>query len=138
MSLFKQYETDKVKETKGVRHVLAIENGKEVAVIIARMSKSNPHYQSALARITKPHTRQLQLKTLSEETMEAFLLEAFAETILLGWENMPDKAGNILQYSKENVIEQMTALPDLYDELNAKANDISLFRLDEMEETAKN
>lgn len=139
MSIFNDFETDRKAETEGV-WVEYSENkdGTVCAFKVSRMAKSNKKYAKALERATKPVRRQIELKTLKDEKAEDLFLQVFVETILLDWKNVQTRDGSEIPFTKEKALEVMTALPDLYDDLQEKAKEMSLFRQEVLEEEAKN
>lgn len=112
---------------------------------VGRMNKSNKPYQKAIEKAFKPHQRSIQLKTMSEDKAGEILRDVFCAHILIGWENVKkaDVSGNAddtgdAEFNKENAVQLLNNLPDLFDELNTAASDASNFRDGVMEEGAKN
>ena len=64
--------------------------------------------------------------------------EVYAETIVLGWDNVQDAEGNDLAFSKENVIKLFTDLPELFEDVQNAASTQALFRQETLEQEAKN
>jgi len=81
MSLFKQYETDRLAERDGLAVVFD-----DVVLTIARAGGSNQAYKNLLQSRLKKVRRQLDQETLSGEKQEEILAGVYAETIILGWE----------------------------------------------------
>lgn len=139
MSLYSQYETDKDKEVNGVWIESAPnDDGTIPKFRIARMGNLNKRYSKVSEHKTKPYKRQIELEIWPEEKAEEVFKEVFAETVLLEWENVQDRNGKILAYNKENVIQVMTDLPELYGELRTKARAAAMFKIEELEADAKN
>lgn len=153
MGLAKDYKTDAAKEVDGVDvEVSSNDDGTIVKMRLSRMGKANKRYTKAFEAATRPHRRQIELKTLPEAVAEKMLREVFAETVLIGWQNVQNEDlgdGSLLfpgyaadekavPYNKENALALFAALPELYDALSANANDVSLFRTDAVENEAKN
>lgn len=139
MSIFKQFGTDKTKEIEGVLvEYPANEDGSIPSFKLARMCRSNKRYVKAVETATRPHKRAGELGTIKPEVAEEIMLDVFVGTILLGWENLQDLEGKEIPYSKSKAKEIMVEIPDLYDDLQKKANDINTFLKSEMEQEEKN
>lgn len=148
-ALFNTYKTDSNAEVNGVDYPSVTNaDGSQVVFILARSGKNNVAYRRALDKAAAPHRRVMNQGRMPEEVAEAMLLDLFAVHILKGWRNVqcPESmteefgvaAGEDIPYNKRNVIKLMTILPDLYTELVASANDMSLFVEGQREDEAKN
>ena len=138
-SLFKQFGTDAKKEQEGVRVTYAAnEDGSLPTFIIARRSRSNTAYRVTMERETRPYRRQIELETLDAKTADEINMRVFAQSLLLGWENVQNTAGQKMEYTLDNAITLFKLLPDLFDDLNEKAGKATLFVATETEEAAKN
>jgi len=139
MSIFKQFGTDKKLEQEGVLvEYPANEDGSIPSFRLARMCRSNKRYTRAVELATRPHKQALKHETLKPEIAEEVFLDVFVGTILLSWDNIQDKNGKAVIFNKENAKDLLKKLPDLYDDLQEKAKDISLFLEAEMEQEEKN
>ncbi len=112
--------------------------GKPMEVRIARAGGSNVRYSKVLEHKIKPYRRQLQNETLDSNIQDRILREVYAETVILGWENMEDKENNDLSFSRENVLFLLADLPDWFKDVQEQANKFALFRLEDLKEDAKN
>lgn len=147
MSLRKTFKTDKTAEVEGVEVEVAINehNNRPITIRIARMSASNKRYTRALNQVTKPHMSAIQNDALDEELARKMLQKVFAETVLLGWDNLPksELTGNatdteILEFSTDNALALFAELPDLYDDWESRAKKAAAFRETEREVSAGN
>jgi len=139
VSIFKQFQTSKCKETEGISVEFgANEDGSVPTFTLARMCRSNKRYAKAVEAATKPVQRLIELGTLKDSQGEAIMLDVFCSTILLGWQNIIGPDGVEIPFSKENAKSLMVQLPDLYDELQEKSKKISLFMEASLEQDAKN
>lgn len=139
MNLYSMYATNKDLEVNGVRISLGAEGDVNApAFILARMGGRNRAYQAALMGKMKPYKRQLDAGTLSDEIKEAVLLEVFVTKILKGWENVKDSNGNTIEFTAENAKTLFTDLPDLYADLLDFAQKAETFRVEELDDLAKN
>lgn len=139
-SLFKNFKMDEKKESKGVPVQPAPTNddGTMPTFFVTRLAASNQKYNKVLDRETKPYKRQIQLGTLSSQTSDLIRMKVFVNSILQGWENVQDEKCLHIPFSAENALALFKQLPDLFFELEKQASDASLFRSEEVEETAKN
>ena len=139
MSLFDQFETNTDKEAEGVEVQYAPnKDGSVPTFVVSRMGKSNKKYSKMLDKATKPYARQLQLGTLANETADKLFMDVFVKTVLKGWKNVYGRDGAPLEFTPENAAMILTALPDLYDDLQEKAKSAALFREEERETDAGN
>ncbi|QZA70458.1 tail assembly chaperone [Erwinia phage AH03] len=139
MSLYKNFGTNAELESKGIELEYGLnDDGSVIKFTIARSAKSNKKYQKAMETTFKPYRRQMQLNTMPEETASRLMLEVFVTTILKGWENVQDEAGNDLAFNKDNAMKLLTDLPELFDDLQEKAGNVANFRDETLEEDAKN
>lgn len=95
---------------------------------VARSGGSNMAYNKALEHITKPFKRALQNGQVSNERAKLMDREAFLDTCLLGWENVTNADGQLIEFSKANAVALFDELPDLYDDIREQANNASLYR----------
>jgi len=143
--LYKQFKTDKSIETAGVWLEYG-ENaqGKPVRIRIARAGGANEQFSKTLDRLTKPVRRAIQTETLSQKQGRKMMIEAYAQSVVLGWENVDieeSENGPEIKnapFTKENVIRLFTDLPDLFDDIQEQARKSALFQEDILEVSAKN
>lgn len=147
MSLRKTFKTDKNAETEGVWLDVAVNdhNNEPIRIKISRMSSSNKRYTKALNAVTKPHQSAIQNDALDNDLARKMLQEVFADTVILGWENLPkseltgkSEDTEPLEFTRENVLALFNEMPDLYDDWESRAQKSAAFREAEREETAKN
>lgn len=139
MSLYKAFETNPELEKQGI--VLEYgdnSKGKPIGIRIARAGGSNSAYNKRLEVLVKPYRRQIQTETIDNKVLEKLVLQAFAETVVLGWENVEDRDGNDMEHNVENVIKLFTDLPDLFKDVQEQASKAVLFREDILELESKN
>lgn len=134
MSLYKQFKTDEQVEKQG----LTLNFADGISIVIARAGGSNDRYFKRMEVLTKPYRRQIEAGTADRKVLQAVIIEVFAETVLLGWENVTDEEGKPLEFNKLNAIKVLTDLPDLFAEIQEQAGKSALFRLSLNEQDAKN
>lgn len=142
-SMYDLYETDEHLEKNGV----VFDYG-SFRVKLARAGGSNKKYGRLLEAKTKPYKRAIQTKTMDEDLANRLLMEVFVETCLLSWESQVDegewksgillKDGSLQAFNKENAIQVLKKLPDLYQDMSSMALEMGNYRLGELEEDAKN
>src|SRR5882672_8418097 len=100
------YRTDAKKEIEGAW----VDIGDGGRLLIARVN--NAKYNARLRELTKPHTREIRLGVFSVEKQQAILVQTLADTILLDWSGIDDKAGNPVAYTKDQAIKYLSDMPD--------------------------
>lgn len=139
MNLYSAYKTDGNLETSGV--ILSYgenENGKKIAIKVARAGGSNKAFQRVLNAKTRPYRRQIDQGTMSNEVMEGLLREVYADTIVLAWENVEDENGDAMECTRENIIKLFTDLPDLFTDVRTGATESAVFRVEILDAVVKN
>ncbi len=114
--------------------------------LIAYSGPSNLRNRKANERIFAEHIDAIKHDALSDEKADQLLLDAFVESILIGWVNVKEKdfeAGpvdseTLVPYSKESAKKLMLELPELYAELRKHAGEAKHFRKGDPEAVAKN
>jgi hypothetical protein len=122
-NLYDLFETDKNLETNGV------------AIPVRRQSSSCasaqvvPTSSSTLPSRTAPGRSQtkMQMASLSDDQSEAILKDVYFDAVVLSWQDVTDRDGNDLAFTKENFIQVMTDLPDLWKNLRKAAANMDNF-----------
>lgn len=139
MSLYRQFKTDSKLEKEGVLLEYGQNSkGKSICIRIARANSSNDAYVKRMEAKVKPHRRQIQNETIERALLVGILREVFAETVVLGWENVEDENGKDMPFTKDNCIKLFTDLPDLFEDVQEQAQKAALFRAEIREADAKN
>lgn len=133
-SIYDTFKTDDNMETRGI----LLDYGDAGKIKIARAGGSNVRFQKALEAKTRPLRRQIDTETLSPEAGERVLVEVFASTVVIGWEDIKDSDGKDIPFSYENCVKLFTDLPDLFIDVREQAMKAANFRTAEIEEDAKN
>lgn len=86
----------------------------------------------------KRHKRQLDLEILDDEVAERELIQIYAETVILGWEQgpldkpeegvIPGPDGKDLPFSRDNTIKLLMDLPELFTDIRTQSTKLALFR----------
>lgn len=139
VGLYAQFQTDPDMEKTGIELVFRMGNGiPDVKIQIARAGGGNTRYNKVLEFKTKPYRRQIQTETISDADYQAIMREVYAETVILRWEGVTDREGNPLPFSKENVVQVLKDLPDLFTDIQQQANKVALFRKANLDDAAGN
>ncbi len=151
MSMRELFRTDEVLETKGV----VIDYG-SFRITLARAGGANKKFTRLLEAKTRPHRRAMQTETMQDAAAMAILREVYAEGAIMLWENRsvlgkdgewtgawkvgiePEKGDTLLPFTQENITRTLEELPDLFLDLQAQSNKVSLYRVHNLEEDAKN
>lgn len=156
MSLYRQFKSDTNLEKEGillqygfserVKAALIAEGmseqdaeGKAVTAIrIARAGGANAQFQKRMEIVVKPYKRQIQTDTIETKQVEKLVRQVYAETVVLGWENVDDADGNEMKFTVDNCVKLFNDLPDLFLDLQEQAQRAALFRADIQEADAGN
>lgn len=140
--LHKNFKTNKNLETEGITleyHDPDDVDVPPVRIRIARAGGANVAYDKALDKRTRSIRRQVAANIVSLAEIRKITLEVYAETVILGWENVfDDETGEPIPFTKENVIQLFKDLPDLFDDVQQQAQQAQLFRSVQIEEDSKN
>lgn len=131
--IFQDFETDRKVEMDGVW----IDYG-NYQIRIARAGGGNKAYDVCLENKARPFRRALQNEVLSLEKQEQIVQEAFIETVILDWKGVEEVEGTPLECTQDNVRMLLKRLPDVWKDIQAQAQKVSLFRKEDVEEDAKN
>lgn len=134
MGIYKKFETDESLETEGI----TLDYGDGEKILIARAGGANRACVKAFERIHRKHRRQIQLDTMPDELGARLLREVYADTVVLGWENVKDREGALLPFNRENCLRVLEDLPDLFRDIREAAENAALFKVESREIDAKN
>lgn len=130
-SLYDMFETNSGAEKEGVWVTIGQSRFK-----IARAGGSNETFMTEASRRLKPF--HAALENLPQKTANQIAVEIFVDLLLLGWENVPDRAGNLLEFSKDAAKKLLLELPNLFLVLQAESQRMSNFTAAAIEAAAKN
>lgn len=138
-SLYNQFKTDPELEKAG----LWLEYGpnskkQEQRIRIARAGGANTQFQKRMEALTKPYRRQIQTEIIGNDVVQRLMRQAYAETVVLGWENIEGPNGEDIPFSVENCVQLFTDLPDLFTDVQEQAQKAVLFRAEVREADAGN
>jgi len=141
VSLKKKFKTDKKCESEGV----CLDYGEGQRIWIARAGGANARFRAERQRLFKRYRRQIELGVLSEDIQERIARELYAKTIVLKWEGITkddcgieEGSAELVDFNVENAIRLFENLPDLFDDVQAQAQNNQLFLEHIREEDAGN
>ena len=139
MSLFNQFQTSEALEKKGI--ILDYgqnADGTNIQIRIARAGGSNKQFDKRMEALTKPIRRQLQNETVDPVALDNIFRRVWAETVVLGWDNVQDPNGKDIPFTVDNCIQLFVDLPDLFADIQEQSRKISLFRQSNLADDTKN
>lgn len=129
LDIFAKYATDTNAEENGVEVPVG-----DATLIIARVG--NTKYSKKLTELVKRHEVALNIEGPAADALnEKLMVQAVADTILLGWKNLGYK-GEILEYSKENAM-MVLGHADFRKVVMTLANDMEAYRVKQEVEAGK-
>lgn len=137
MSLYSTFGVDQSENWVSVPD----DNDVDVRFKLAFVNGPNSEYGKELEKAVRPHRRKHLRKgqpAIDPDVLKGILVDVFARTILLDWENVCDRQGNPVPYTHENAVRLLTELPVLYDILQIEASEISNFQSEALKDEAKN
>lgn len=139
MSLYQQFKSDANLEKSGILLEYGFsKSGKPITIRIARAGGGNSAFTKRMEAKVKPYRRQIQTETIDTAIVEKLLREVYAETVVLGWENVEDADGNPLDFTAANCIKLFEDLPDLFKDIQEQSQRSVLFRAELLEGAAGN
>lgn len=142
MSLYKAFKTSPKLETEGVTFELY---GNRITM--ARAGAGNPDFATAMTKKTQPYRRQIAQGSMDPKEELRLLREVYAETVILNWETkvgdewkqgIETETGGVIPFTQENVIKTLSALPELFIELQGLASNAAQYRAEELKDDAGN
>ena len=134
VNFFSVYEYDKEAEKAGV--AIHIDGA---TFVCRRAGGANRKYRAALAASSLV-VRELLMSNDPEKQLEGedeATLLAYADAVVVGWDNIADRNGDPWPFTRENFLELMRACPDLWNALRMEARALSNFRAKTAAETGE-
>ena len=133
-TIFDLYGTDKELEKNGVW----IEYPGGEMFKVARIGTNESAYGKLLRQKTKHLRRKIETDTLDVDVLSKIMMDVFVQTSLLDWKNVNGSDGKAIDFNRENALELMRRLPDLFDDLHTQAQSLSTFQKEAVEKDSKN
>lgn len=124
MGTYDQFKTDQILETQGI----ILDLGDCGKFKIARAGGANKKFAQKFQAVTKPYRRAIQTETIDADLANKLMRQAYADSVVLGWEGVTGPDGQPLPFSRENVLKVLEDLPSLFDEIRRFAEDAAAFR----------
>lgn len=124
-NLYEAFGTEKTYETEGVTLDFGVAKFR-----VRRAGGSNRKFLTTLSAKLRPHRRALSAGTMDETLAEEMQMEVYFETVVIGWENVKNRAGEPLEYNLANFKQVMKDLPDLWATLREEADNMKNFQVD--------
>lgn len=133
MNPYQMFKTNEALESEKGKEL----NYGEFQITIHRAGGANQKYAKVASTKLKPYARQLHTKTADPKVIEKVMAEIYAEAVIIGWKNVKDGEGKAMAFNKTNVVKLLTDLPELFADIQRAADDVALFREEELEADAK-
>lgn len=133
-SIYDLFETDAKLEAEG----FIFDITPKISFTLARAGGANLRYQKAMEVKTRKHRSAIENNTISVELANQLMVEAFAETVVLGWKGITDKKGKKVPFTPENAVNLFTKLPDLFIDVREAAAARANFSAKEVADDAGN
>lgn len=98
---------------------------------------SNIPFQRLLARLQQPHRKKMEQGNLDPQVGKELLCEAMSQKILLDWQDVRDKSGNMVPYTPSAGMKALMGDPEFRDFVSDVAASVSNFRSEEVAELGK-
>ena len=105
---------------------------------IHRAGGTNKKFSTVFNAKLKPHIRKHDQGILEDEIKERILIETYAETVIIGWKDVHDRAGKKMSFNVKNCVKLLTDLPDLFTDIQLQAADFATFKGEQEEVIIKN
>jgi len=102
--------------------------------LVLRAGPGNKGYARALQSALRPYQRQIDQKTLDNDVAEAILRRVYVRHVVKDWKGFKDDKGNAVPYSPEEADAVFEAMPELFRDVQAMAQEFSTFQMAEIEE----
>jgi len=134
MSTYETFKTDEELEKKGIE----IDFGDTGCFLVARAGGANQRFKKASEKKFRPYRRQIESGTIDPKVANRLMVEVFAESVILDWQNVTDENGEEMACTYDNVVKLFTDLPDLFSEIQQEAMKFANYKAMEVEEDLKN
>lgn len=124
-SFYDVYTTDTEAETgEGI----TLDYGDMGKITIHRAGGSNRKFINYVTAKMKPYNRQVQAGTMDPKLGVQLSADIYAKTVIIGWEGVRGRDGEVLPFTYDNVVKLLIDLPELFNDIQAAAQDAANFR----------
>ncbi len=122
LNLFKKFTTDEAAEVNGVEVPYGT-----ATLLIARIG--NAKYAKKITTLVERNKMLLDAKDdAADELSQALVIEALAETVLVGWSGLTDENDLPMDYSVANA-KRLLAMKDFRKEIMKMADDMEAYKV---------
>ncbi|HIK62208.1 MAG TPA: hypothetical protein EYF98_16145 [Planctomycetes bacterium] len=136
MSIYSLFDSNEKAEINGFMYTVQ-DGAIEISFLLARAGGANKQFTKKMAEALRPHQHAMNAGSLDEDLMIKLQIDVMSETLVLDWANLATRDGEEIDYSKEECVKLLTALPALRDLLFEQCNNRANFAHEEREESAK-
>lgn len=133
-NIYEMYETNLDCEATGI----TLDFGDAGRIRVARAGPTNRAFSKLLESKMRPHRRQMDTDNMPPDVADRIMREVFAESVVLGWEDVCDRDGKKLVFSVEACIKLFEDLPDLFVQVREESAKFTNFRAAGIEADAGN
>ncbi len=133
MNPYQLFETSKKHETDGI----VLDYG-DFKITVSRAGGANQKYNKLLAEKVKPYRRRFETGTMDNEMSDRLMAEVYAESVVIGWQNVRDRDGQVIAFTRDACVKLFLDLPDLFRDVQEQAMRVANFRAQELEADSKN
>lgn len=112
-NLDKYFKTSVDLEKNGVWFDIA----EGVGFLVRPFKASNPNVKAAMARLYKPHARQIEMGTMDDAKALEIQVKLFVQACLIGWRGIEIDGKKDVPYDKDLATKFLVGLPDLFETL---------------------
>jgi len=134
VNTYEQFKTDEAREKSGVW----FDYGAAGKFLLARAGGANKAFEKKVEQLSRPHRRMIKADMLDNDQAMDLMRRAYADAVVLGWENVTGPDGQPLLFSPANALKLFTDLPDLFSAIMEDAGRVAVFRAEIREAEAKN
>jgi hypothetical protein len=131
----------------GVEIHINLGGGKGFGYVIKPATSANRKYFFEVQKALKPYRRLIEADEADDEMLRPALIPVYAKTVIVDWHVCIDgkwqsgieaEDGTVLPVTRENLINMLTDLRTVFDQVREDAQKEGLFRLGGREEDAGN
>lgn len=117
MSIYDLFETNATLEAEG----FIFDVTPTISFTLARAGGANLRFQKVLESKTRSHRKEIDENRFPLDQANQLMIEAVAETVVMGWKGITDKKGKKIPFTPENAVKLFTELPDLFNDVREAA-----------------
>ena len=123
-SLYDRFKTDQTLEVSGKW----LDYGKYGKLRVARAGGANTRFSQTLEFKTREYREEIDDGTIDMDLANTLMIETFAESVILDWEDVIGEDGKEIPFSSENVTKLFTDMPDFWANVREKASSMNTYK----------